>query len=163
MVQGYYGLEEAAEILGLSPERLSQMAQRREIRAFADRGTWRFRTQDVEEMARRMGLGSSPELQLGEADKSKPTSGVKPPSGPKTPPPKSGPRTPSPKSGPKPAGDEGIFDFASGQPASDEVEHEIVIESPSSQKLRGKAPGSPSPSPKPGSDSDVHLVFDVGG
>src|SRR5438552_18128053 len=67
MVQGYYGLEEAAEILGLSPERLSQMAQRRGIRACADRGTWRFRTQDVEEVARRFGRGSSPELQLGEA------------------------------------------------------------------------------------------------
>src|SRR5205807_7006279 len=67
MVQGYYDLDEAAKILGMVPDKLSQMAQRREIRAFADRGTWRFRTQDVEEMARRLGRGSSPDLQLGES------------------------------------------------------------------------------------------------
>jgi len=48
MVQGYYTLDEAARILGMDPEKLGHMAQRREIRAFADRGTWRFRTQDVE-------------------------------------------------------------------------------------------------------------------
>src|SRR5262249_6643137 len=71
MVQGYYTLEEAARVLGMIPDKLSQMAQRREIRAFADRGTWRFRTQDVEEMARRLGRGSSPELQLGEAGAAK--------------------------------------------------------------------------------------------
>jgi excisionase family DNA binding protein len=66
MVQGYYTLEEAAQILGMNTDKLSQMAQRREIRAFADRGTWRFRTQDVEELGRQMGIGSDPELQMGE-------------------------------------------------------------------------------------------------
>jgi len=39
MVQGYYTLEEAARILKLSSEELTQMAQKRQIRAFADRGT----------------------------------------------------------------------------------------------------------------------------
>jgi excisionase family DNA binding protein len=58
MVQGYYTIDEAARILKMSPEKLSHMAQKREIRAFADRGTWRFRTQDVEEMARRQGQAS---------------------------------------------------------------------------------------------------------
>lgn len=69
MVQGYYTLEEAAQILGMGAEALSHMAQRREVRAFADRGTWRFRTQDIEELARRRGLGSNPELPLGDAPK----------------------------------------------------------------------------------------------
>jgi len=76
MVQGYYTLEEAAQNLGLTTDRLSQMAQRREIRAFADRGTWRFRTQDVEEMGRRMGQGSNDELALGEPTMSLPSSGA---------------------------------------------------------------------------------------
>ncbi len=58
MVQGYYTLEEAAQILKMSTEELTQMAQKRQIRAFADRGTWRFRSQDVEEMARRRGQSS---------------------------------------------------------------------------------------------------------
>ena len=53
MVQGYYTLEEAARILGLSTDELNQMREHHEVRAFADRGTWRFRTQDIEEMARR--------------------------------------------------------------------------------------------------------------
>ncbi len=60
MVQGFYNLDEAAQRLGMSAEQLTQMAQRREVRAFADRGTWRFRTQDIEEMARQRGLGSDP-------------------------------------------------------------------------------------------------------
>jgi excisionase family DNA binding protein len=71
MVQGYYTLEEAAKILGMEADKLGQMAQRREIRAFADRGTWRFRTQDVEELGRQMGIGSDPELQMGEHSSSK--------------------------------------------------------------------------------------------
>jgi excisionase family DNA binding protein len=58
MVQGYYTLEEAAQILKMATEELTQMAQKRQIRAFADRGTWRFRAQDVEEMARRRGQSS---------------------------------------------------------------------------------------------------------
>src|SRR5438270_4675902 len=58
MVQGYYTLEEAARILKMTTEDLTQMAQKRQIRAFADRGTWRFRSQDVEEMARRRGQSS---------------------------------------------------------------------------------------------------------
>ena len=50
MVQGFYNLDEAAQRLDMQPQELSQMAQRREVRAFADRGTWRFRTQDIEEL-----------------------------------------------------------------------------------------------------------------
>src|SRR5205807_4839305 len=64
MVQGYYTLDEAARILGMETEELSQMAQRREVRAFADRGTWRFRTQDIEELARRRGAGSNTDVAL---------------------------------------------------------------------------------------------------
>jgi excisionase family DNA binding protein len=154
MVQGYYTLDEAARLLGMDAERLNQMAQRREIRAFADRGTWRFRTQDVEELARRQSQSSNPDLQLGEAEKSKsggPRSGTKLTS-----------PSPQPKSGPK-ADDDAVFDFSLGATPDPlgEVQHEIVIESPSSHKL-GKGGTNISPAPKPGSDSDVHLVFDAG-
>ena len=131
MVQGYYTLDEAARILGMDPEKLGHMAQRREIRAFADRGTWRFRTQDVEELARRSGLGSDPELQHGEA-----------------------------KGATRPPVDE-VFDFSLTPTDSTEGEHQVVIDSPSSSKFTSK-PATPVPTTsKPGSDSDVHLVFDV--
>lgn len=156
MVQGYYTVEEAARILGMDTERLTQMAQKRDIRAFADRGTWRFRTQDVEEMARRLGLGSNPDLQLGEPDR---------PRAAPSPAPKSGPKGPSPSPGARAAkpGDEGVFDFSLGStPAPVDLEHDIVIESPSGQGRGSKPPAALSPTPKPGSDSDVHLVFDVG-
>src|SRR5262249_18333742 len=138
-------LEEAARILGMDPDKLSQMAQKREIRAFADRGTWRFRTQDVEEKARQLGMGSNPDLQLGEA--------------------------PLTAKAPAKAGDEDIFDFALESAADPmKTEHEIVIDSPSSSSIRHQGPtvkpetpkpGSKPATPKPGSDSDVHLVFDV--
>ncbi len=57
MVQGFYTLDEAAKVLGKSADELNRMAQRRELRAFADRGTWRFRTQDVDELAKALGAG----------------------------------------------------------------------------------------------------------
>lgn len=162
MVQGYYTLEEGAKVLGLTTDRLSQMAQKREVRAFADRGSWRFRVQDIEEMARRMGQGSSPDLQLGDVQASAPAA---PP--------------PSP-----PAAEEDLFDFA---PSSGD-EFEISLDSPSTKPAPKKSGLSPSPrggddvdlgfelpketpstgaqprksglspSPKPGSDSDVKLV-----
>jgi excisionase family DNA binding protein len=148
MVQGYYNLEEAARVLGMPEDKLSLMAQHREIRAFADGRTWRFRVQDVEEMARRMGLGSNPDLPFAEEKGSK-----------VSPPPGKGAPTPTPKGSSKPA-DEGVFDFSVAPPkdASD-IDPEIVIESSASKKS-GRGSGI-SPSPKPGSDSDVHLVFDV--
>src|SRR6185436_18817700 len=62
MTQGFYSLDEAANVLGMAPDELNRMAQRREVRAFADRGTWRFRTQDIDEMAQqqRGGTGTEP-------------------------------------------------------------------------------------------------------
>jgi excisionase family DNA binding protein len=73
MVQGYYTLEEAAGLLGITSGDLKQLARKGEIRSFQDRGTWRFRIQDIQELARRTGKGSDPELPLGETPSPKPT------------------------------------------------------------------------------------------
>jgi hypothetical protein len=59
MAQGFYTLEEAASALGMAPDELNRMAQRREVRAFADRGTWRFRAQDIEEMMQKQAAGGA--------------------------------------------------------------------------------------------------------
>ena len=64
----FYSLEEAARVLGMSPEELKAKAQHREVRAFLDGGSWRFRVADVDELARRRGLGSDAELQLSDLD-----------------------------------------------------------------------------------------------
>ena len=50
MVQ-YYTLEEASRILGAGPEELKQLAKKGELRPFQDRGTLRFRTQEIDELA----------------------------------------------------------------------------------------------------------------
>jgi hypothetical protein len=138
MVQGYYTLEEAARILGMATDELSQMAQHREVRAFADRGTWRFRTQDIEELARRRGLGSSPDLQpLGEAQ-----------------------AAPEPKASGS-SGDQPVFSLTNPGD-SVEIGQEIIADTPSkARKAGGGSKAVPrTPHPKAGSDSDVRLVAD---
>ena len=64
----FYTLEEAARVLGMSPEDLKQKAQHREVRAFMDSGSWQFRVADIDELARRRGLGSDPELSLSDLE-----------------------------------------------------------------------------------------------
>ncbi|MFO0964741.1 MAG: hypothetical protein U0793_04015 [Gemmataceae bacterium] len=159
MAQGYYTLLEAAQFVGLPPDELKQMAQRNQIRSFQDRGTLRFRLQDVQELARRRGATSDPELVLGEAPA--PRSGASPrPEGPRTPPrsPKPAPVSPVPAA---PQSMPDVFDFDLGADQVD-VGQELFakVEQPSS---KGKKPGSASlprtPAPgKSGSDSDVKLV-----
>jgi excisionase family DNA binding protein len=143
MAQEYLTLEEAARKLGLPTEELTQMRERKEIRGFADRGTWRFRAQDIEELARRRGLGSNPDLPL--ADVPKPHDSP-------------APRKAVPK-------DEGSITFPLGGD-SDQVEigrdmmHTPTPSSRSHGSRSSSGSGSRSPSPKPGSDSDVRLVAD---
>jgi len=64
----FYTLEEAARVLGMSAEELKVKAQSREVRAFLDGGSWRFRVVDVDELARRRGLGSDAELRLSDLE-----------------------------------------------------------------------------------------------
>jgi hypothetical protein len=64
----FYTLEEAARVLGMSAEELKTKAQAREVRAFLDGGSWRFRVVDVDELARRRGLGSDAELRLSDLE-----------------------------------------------------------------------------------------------
>ena len=64
----FYTLEEAARVLGMSPDELKGKAQHREIRAFQDSGSWQFRVADVDELARRRGLGSDPDFSLSDPE-----------------------------------------------------------------------------------------------
>ena len=52
----------------MNPEDLKAEAQQRKVRAFLDGGTWRFRVGDVDELARRRGMGSDAELPLSDLD-----------------------------------------------------------------------------------------------
>ena len=68
-MQQYLTLEEAAKMLLLSVDQLREMARKKTVRAFQDRGSWRFRLQDVEELARKRGINSDPEVRLGDGKK----------------------------------------------------------------------------------------------
>jgi excisionase family DNA binding protein len=137
MAQAYYTLDEAAQMLGMPADELKQMARKGQIRSFQDRGTWRFRVQDIQELARQRGAGSEPELPL-----SKPAA---------PPPEPAGPRSPVSKSN-----DPAVFDFS-----LDLDEEHVGI---GHEDLRGGSPSKKksglSPAPKAGSDSDVRLVTD---
>lgn len=67
----YYTLEEAARVLGMSPEELRDKALQgdAEIKPYTDGDAPpRFRVVDVDELARRQGLGSDAELRLSDLD-----------------------------------------------------------------------------------------------
>src|SRR5262245_56340432 len=134
-MQQYMTLEQAAKYLQMPPDELREMAKKKTIRAFQDRGSWRFRAQDIEELARARGLGSDPAVQLGE---------VKPPS--------SESKKPSSKKPP----DSGLLPVDFELDDSDEVQ--LGREKQHSPGPR--SPGRSGRTPKPGSDSDVRLVND---
>ncbi len=146
MVQGYYNLQEAAEYLGISPDALKQLAQRKEVRSFQDRGTLRFRIQDVQELARKRGGDSDPELVLGEAS---------------LPPPKQpapGPKTPSMKKKEAPP-EVFSFDFDDDKKDPASGVHGSRSKPKSKVELKPKSDAKKSkPAHSDGSDSDVRLV-----
>lgn len=147
MVQGYYTLQEAAQVLGMPPEELKQMAQKNQIRSFQDRGTWRFRVQDIQELARQRGAASDMELVLGEPKSTPPRSSSK---GGKSP-----ARSPKP-----PAKAPDVFDFSLGGDESIGIGEEVLGERPSRRGKPESKRGPAAPSIPPGSDSDVRLVPD---
>jgi excisionase family DNA binding protein len=58
----YLSLEEAAAQLGVSTDDLMRLREKGDIRGFADRGTWKFKYEDVEEMSRQRQGNSDPDL-----------------------------------------------------------------------------------------------------
>ncbi len=187
MVQ-YYTLEQAAQILRTTPDKLREMAKRNEVRAFQDRGSLRFRAQEIDELARTMGLGSDTDINInvvGMGSGTKlggPPSGSKlgnPPSGSKLGGPASGSKVGGgPLSGPKTPGtsgrptraapaDHGARNLSLDDSDSDEVpigaeprSDRGMQPSSTTRKPPSKPPSTKSAPPKPASDSDVRLVME---
>jgi excisionase family DNA binding protein len=68
MAQEYYSVEEAARKLGLPVDEVREMAKNpRDIRAFRDGSDWKFRAQDIDELARKRSLISDPDLGSGDS------------------------------------------------------------------------------------------------
>ncbi len=60
----YLSLEEAAAQLKLKTDELIRFREKGEIRGFADRGTWKFKSDDVEEFRRRRQPDSDPDVPI---------------------------------------------------------------------------------------------------
>ena len=70
MAKKYLSLEEAASQLGISVDQLKRFREQGEIRGFADRGSWKFREQDIEEFLRSRQTDSSPDFPIITGDSS---------------------------------------------------------------------------------------------
>ena len=68
MASKYLNIEETVEILGIPQDEITQLREAGELRGFADRGTWKFRTEDIEEFARSRQADSSDDGGLGSQD-----------------------------------------------------------------------------------------------
>lgn len=64
----YLSLEDAAIQLGVQPEELIRLREKGEVRGFADRGTWKFKADDIAEYRRRQQPDSDPDLRLIDED-----------------------------------------------------------------------------------------------
>lgn len=64
----FYSMEEAARVLGISLDELKQRIDSGELRQAGEGGSPQFRKGDVDEYARRQGLGSDPDLNLDDLD-----------------------------------------------------------------------------------------------
>jgi excisionase family DNA binding protein len=159
-MQQYLTLEEAAKMLQLSADDLREMARKKTIRAFQDRGSWRFRLQDMQEEARKRGINSDPEVQLGEGQKhleddEVPLGREKRSSGPRS------SRTKSPPPSPKPGSDSDVRLVL-----DEDVQLSIDLDSDRKKvdlagpkSSRGNAPKNPKRQSRlDGTDSGVRLV-----
>jgi len=70
MAKKYLSLDEAASQLGLTREQVMRYREQGEIRGFADRGSWKFREQDIEEFLRSHQSDSSPDMPIITGDSS---------------------------------------------------------------------------------------------
>jgi hypothetical protein len=127
-----YTLEEAARVLGVNTDEARKQLKNDNVREFQDpsRKTFRYPVQAVDELARRLGQGSDPQLQLGESRR--PKSADSPPPRKKVP--------------------EDQVDMGAHAPSDKSSSKKRLTGS------KSPSPSSKSPSPRQGSDSDVRLV-----
>lgn len=64
MAKRYLSIEEAAAKLGIGKDELNRLREKGEIRGFADRGTFKFKEEDIEELGRRLQPSSDPDVPM---------------------------------------------------------------------------------------------------
>ena len=68
MAKKYLSLEEAAKRLGLSTDELIRRREKGDVRGYADRGTWKFKIEDIDEFRRSHEIDSHPEVPILDND-----------------------------------------------------------------------------------------------
>ncbi|MFQ5730569.1 MAG: helix-turn-helix domain-containing protein [Planctomycetaceae bacterium] len=68
MAKKYLSIEEACSQLGIGAEEMNRLREAGEIRGFADRGTWKFKPEDVDELLRTRQADSSPSVPMLDSD-----------------------------------------------------------------------------------------------
>lgn len=68
MAKKYLSLEEAASLLGMSVDAVRRAREKGDLRGFQDRGSWKFREQDIDEFRRSQQADSSPDMPMLSAD-----------------------------------------------------------------------------------------------
>ena len=68
MAKKYLSLEEAASLLGISVDDVRRAREKGDLRGFQDRGSWKFREQDIDEFRRSQQADSSPDMPMLSAD-----------------------------------------------------------------------------------------------
>ncbi len=64
MSKKYLSLDEAASMLGMPREEITRLREKGELRGFADRGTWKFKVEDIETLGRSRQADSDPEVPM---------------------------------------------------------------------------------------------------
>jgi excisionase family DNA binding protein len=64
MAQKYYSAEQAAEILGVDPAEVTAMQQQRQLRGYRDGANWKFKAEEVDELAAQRRGGDAPPDEL---------------------------------------------------------------------------------------------------
>ena len=59
MAQNYYNVEKAAEVLGVSVDEIRKLRESRELYGYRDGSNWKFKAEDVENLARKRSEGPS--------------------------------------------------------------------------------------------------------
>jgi excisionase family DNA binding protein len=76
MAQKYYNSKDAAKVLGVSDDEVKQMLDRKELRGFRDGADWKFKSEDIDQLAKQRGPGKASEgddvllseVELGQSD-----------------------------------------------------------------------------------------------
>jgi excisionase family DNA binding protein len=63
MAQRYYNVKEAAKLLGTSDENVRQMQERRELHGYRDGADWKFKAEDIEQLAAARKVQPTPEAE----------------------------------------------------------------------------------------------------